>query len=121
MIQLFTNFAACGGGNFLLFPSWYHYLPSTNDPTTGLCTPSLTNITDVWLIIAAVIEILLRIAGLAAVVLVVYGGIQYTTSQGEPDKTSKARTTIINALTGLAIAVLAASAVAFIAGRFSGA
>ena len=112
-LPLITHFAAaCKGGGFLGFPHWYEYLPCNGG------VPALTNINDVWLVVAAIIEILLRIAGIVAIVLVIYGGIQYTTSQGEPDKTTKARSTIINALTGLAIAILAASLVAFVAGRF---
>jgi len=99
---------------FLGFPYWYSYLQCQGTPPQ----PELTNINDIWAIVAAVIEILLRIAGIVAVFLVVYGGIQYITSQGEPDKTTKARSTIINALTGLVIAILAASLVSFVAGRF---
>jgi hypothetical protein len=114
MIQLFTTFAACStGGSFLGFPHWYEYLPCNGS------SPGITNINDVWLIVAAVIEILLRVAGLAAVVLVIWGGVQYMISQGEPDKTGKAKDTILNAIIGLAIAILAAGIVSFVARRFS--
>lgn len=118
MINL-TNFAAsaCSSPNFLGFPTWYAYLPKSS--VNGQCTPSLTSINDIWLIVAAVIEILLRVAALAAVFMVIYGGVAYTTSQGEPDKTSQAQNTIINALVGLLIAVMAAAFVQFVAGKFS--
>jgi hypothetical protein len=82
-----------------------------------VCNPQLTDLSNIWLIAAAIIEILIRLAALAAVFYVIYGGITYMLSQGEPDKTTKARQTIINALAGLAVAVVAAAAVAFIAGR----
>jgi hypothetical protein len=55
-----------------------------------------------------------------AVGYVIYGGIQYVTSQGSPDATKKAQQTIINALIGVVLAVLAASIVAFIGNRFGG-
>jgi hypothetical protein len=112
---LLSNFAAgCpGGGSFLGFPTWYEYLPYAK----GTCDRSLQNLSDIWLIIAAVIEIMLRIAAIVAVIFVIYGAISYVTSQGEPDKTAKARDTIVNALVGLAIAVTSAGIVAFIAGR----
>jgi hypothetical protein len=103
------------GGSFLSFPTWYHYLPGVYD-TNGACAPQVGHLSDIWLIIAAVIEILLRIAALIAVGFVIYGGIQYATSQGNPDQTSQARTTIINAFIGLAITVIAATVVSFIAG-----
>jgi hypothetical protein len=118
MPAYFTQFAAaCKGGGFLGFPTWYHYLPSNT--VNGVCTPSIQRLGDVWLIVAAVIEILLRVAGIAAVIFVIIGAISYITSQGQPDKTAKARDTITNALIGLAIAVIAASLVAFIAGHVS--
>jgi len=105
----------CAGGGFLGFPTWYEYLPGNQ--AGGGCVPALTSLSDIWLIVAAVIEILLRVAGILAVVFVIYGAISYITSQGEPDKTAKARDTIINALIGLAIAISSAALVAFIAGR----
>lgn len=107
----------CSGGSFLGFPTWYKYLPGHIDDN-GTCSPELGSLSNVWLVVAALIEIMLRVAALLAVGLVIYGGISYMTSQGEPDKTAKARGTIINALVGLVIAVIAATTVGFIAGRF---
>lgn len=106
--------APCPGGNFLFFPTWYKYLPGRVDKN-GLCSPTLGSINDIWLIVAAVIEILLRVAALAAVAFVIIGGVRYVVSQGEPDKTNQARSTIINALIGLLLAVTAATFISFIA------
>ena len=110
---LFSNFAAatCSEGSFLGFNTWYHYLKLTSD-----CSPQISSLNDMWLIVAAVIEILLQVAALVAVVFVMIGGFNFVTSQGEPDRTSKARGAIINALIGLVIAVLAAVITGFIAG-----
>jgi ABC-type Fe3+ transport system permease subunit len=111
MIQLFTTFAADKCSHFLTFPTWYEYI---HDP--GNCKAiQITGINDVWLIVAAVIEILLRVAGIFAVVFIMYGGFQYLTSQAEPDKVNKAKHTIINALVGLIIAILASVIINFIA------
>ena len=60
----------------------------------------------------------LRLASIAAIAMVVYGGVQYIMSQDEPDKTKQARSTIINALIGLVVAVAATTLITFIAGRF---
>ena len=79
----------------------------------------IDNITDVWLIVAAVIEILLRVAGMFAVAFVIYGGFRYVTSQAEPDEVNKARQTIISALVSLAISILAAVTINFIAGSIA--
>jgi hypothetical protein len=116
--QLLSHFAAsCSStSSFLAFPTWYEYLPSTT--VGGICTPQLNTLTDVWLIVAAAIEILLRVAALVAVGYTMYGGFRFITSQGEPGKTAQARDTIINGLAGLAIAVISGILVGFVAGRF---
>lgn len=127
MIDFLYRFAAsCSGGGFLGFPTWYKYLPGRTEDVqdTGrtigtVCTPQITSLSDVWLIVAAIVEILLRIAGLAAVALIVWGGIQFITSQGEPERAAKARGTVINAVVGLIIAVTATVLVTFVAGRFN--
>lgn len=121
-LRLITSVAAgsgpdCSKSSFLGFPTWYKYLSPTNQ--NGLCTPHLDKLSDIWLVVAAVIEILLRLAALVAVFAVLYGGILYVTSSGEPEKTTKARATLTNGLVGLVIAVIATATVVFIAGRFA--
>jgi hypothetical protein len=69
------------------------------------------------LVALALVDVLLRLAGLAAIFFIVYGGIQYTTSQGNPDATAKAQNTIVNALIGLALSVVAVAGVSFLANR----
>ena len=107
-----------------LFPTWYKYLDSQTspdpDPLTGatVCQPKINGINDIWKVVAAVLELLLRLATLIAIGFVVYGGVTYTLSQGAPDKTKQALTTIIDALVGLVIAIVATALVSFIAGRF---
>ena len=112
MITLLSHFAAADScSSFLGFPTWYEYIKAPG----GACSAQLSNLSDIWLIVAAIIEIMLRIAALVAVSFVIVGGIQYLTSQGEPEKTNHARQTILNAVIGLAIAVLAAVVINFIA------
>jgi ABC-type Fe3+ transport system permease subunit len=113
-IANFVQFAAatCSTKLFDILPTWYEYLPQVN------CQPTFKSLSDIWLILAAIIEILLRLAALAAVAFVLYGGIMFTTSQGSPDQANQARTTVINALIGLAIAVTASIFVAFLADKF---
>ncbi len=126
MIQLITsyiqNFAAsCGGGSFFGFPTWYKYLDGVSSNIDGakVCTPQVTGLTSIWLIGLAIIEILLRIAILAAIAYVMLGGLKYVTARGNSDKLENAKTSIIDALTGLAIAIAATAVVAFVAGRFT--
>lgn len=109
------------GGNFLAFPKWYKYLDGTlTTSSTGAnaCLPRLSSINDVWLVGAAVIEIMLRIAVLGAIGIVIWGGIKFVTSQGEPDRIASARTTIMDGIVGLVISVVATAVVTFVASRF---
>lgn len=108
-------FADDCGKSFLGFPHWYKYLEST-----GNCSPRLTGINDIWLIVLAVVEILLRVAIIAAITYVLIGGFKYITSTANPEKTADAKNTVIDALVGLIIAVIATAVVAFVAGRFQG-
>ncbi|MDL2341582.1 MAG: hypothetical protein QFB87_00700 [Patescibacteria group bacterium] len=113
--------AHCENTFFGLKP-WYHYLKL--DPTTcdidRTAFHTLGSNSSFLLIGLAVVDDLLRIAGLLAVGYVIYGGIQYITSQGSPDGTSKAQATVLNALIGLAICLVAIGAVSF-AGKALGA
>jgi hypothetical protein len=75
---------------------------------------------DIPLVLLAVIDDLLRIAAITAVGFVVYGAFQFIGSQGDSEATVRARTTIINALIGLALAMTAVSIVTFIGNRLGG-
>lgn len=116
LTQLASLGAPCKGGSFLNFPTWYEYLPGQYD-SKGVCSPALGSLGDVWLIVAAIIEILLRIAALVAVAFIIFGAVSYMTSSGDPEKTSRARGALTDALVGLAIAVLASAVVGFVAGH----
>lgn len=129
----FTNmFAAvtCGqernqGLNKLFgFPTWYEYLPKRN-PNVDLagqqvCSPHISSISDIWLIGLAIVEILLRVAVIAAIIYVMLGGMKYVNARGNAEKTESAKKTVIDALIGLIIAVTATAVVTFIGGRFGG-
>lgn len=116
---------ACNKSGPLGFPTWYKYLNVTKD-AVGKCSVSLsssngqTNFNQIWLIGLAVIDIILRIGVLVAIGYVIYGGFQYMLSQGEPDRTTSAKNTIINALVGLVITLLATAVVTFIGNKFGG-
>jgi hypothetical protein len=118
-----TYAAPCPGGSFLGLPPWFKYLEgrAVTDEATGFetCVPMLQNgLNDIWKVVAAVIELLLRVSSLVAIGFIVFGGVTYILSQGASDKTKQALQTIINALVGLVISIVAAALVGFIAGRF---
>ena len=119
LINMFASTQGCAGPSkaiWNILPTWYEFLPKNT--STGTCQPALNSLSDIWLIVAAVVEILLRVAALVAIIFVIVGGVMDTTSQGSPDQTAKARTTIINALIGLLISVSASLLVGFLAASF---
>lgn len=114
---------------FLGLKPWFAYLPDTafEDPTGGYsCELSGfqlfgndqtgSQLMPIFLVVA---DNLVRIAGLVAVAFVIVGGVKFVTSNGEPERTKQARETIINALIGLAMAILAAAIVEFIGGKLT--
>jgi hypothetical protein len=109
--------ADCRGtsGSFLNFPTWYKYLEPQWDASINGCKLNFEFPNDIAAVGFAVFEIVLRVAGIAAVGYVMYGGFLYLTSTGEPERSKNGRTTIINALTGLFIAMLATAIVNLVA------
>lgn len=115
----------CGDENtsFLSFPTWYKYLDKAPG-AGGKCDIAVpkdaegnTRIdTLVAPVLLAIFEIILRIGGIAAVGFIIFGGFQYLISQGEPDRTKGAKSTILNAVIGLVI-TLSASAIVNLIGR----
>ena len=55
--------------------------------------------------------------GAVAVMMVVIGGIKYASSHGDPQSTAKAKGTVIYAVVGLVISILAVVIVDFVFGR----
>lgn len=64
--------------------------------------------------IKTVINVILSITGVMAVIMIIIGGINYITSQGDPTKTKRGRDTILYGIIGLIIALLAYSIVNFV-------
>jgi hypothetical protein len=115
----FVTHFACGGGSFFGLVPWYQYLTldGTCNVSGGFQVLPESGVSDLLLVALAIVDDLLRIAGLVAVGYIIYGGIMYTMSQGSPDQTGKAQNTIINALIGLVIATLSVAIVTFVGNR----
>ena len=64
------------------------------------------------------IQVLIWIVGIAAVIVIIIGGIMYTTSAGDASKTKRAKDTIFYGIIGLIIALLAYTIVLFVGGQF---
>lgn len=130
MVATFTSFAVIAPAHsyaedpancrrsIAILPTWYKYLDFDKNcdvvvaPGEGAKTAVLVGL--------AIIEMLLVVAGVIAVIMVMIGGFKYVISQGEPEKIGNAKMTIINALLGAVIAIIASQVVAYLAGAFGG-
>ena len=65
-------------------------------------------------IIARVVNILLYIIGAAAVIMIIFGGFKYITSGGDSAGVTSAKNTILYAVIGLIVALLAFAIVNFV-------
>lgn len=94
----------CDGGYLLgILPPWHRGI---NCDDTNLVREFSTQ-EKTRIIVANVTSILTRLAGVVAVAALIVAGFKYTLSHGNPQKASGALTSIIHALSGLAVAVAA--------------
>lgn len=68
--------------------------------------------------IKTIVNILLYILGAIAVVMIVIGGVRYTTSNGDSGAIKSAKDTILYSVIGLVVAILAYSIVNFVLTQF---
>jgi hypothetical protein len=119
------------GGFFGLEP-WYAFMPDELSAPPN-CDVKCFNIfiqnqanecgqkgSDIPGVLLAVVDDLLRISGLVAIAFIIMGAFQYVASRGNPEKTAQAQSTIISALTGLAVALVAVALVSFIGSQLKG-
>lgn len=116
MSVILTSFAKCttstGGSSFLGIEGWYKYLPGTCDKLDF----EKYGIGSAWLVLAGVIDILLRISALVAVGFFILGAFKMVFSQGSPEQIKAARSTMVNSLVGLLIAIFSTWFIGFFMG-----
>ena len=110
--------AQCVGGanrSILGFPTWDQYLDhnAVDCHITGFDFPG-----DLFLVLVALVEIMIRLAAYIATGFVIYGAFKLMAARGQPDKIAEARSTITNAIIGLAISILAVAIISYTASRF---
>jgi hypothetical protein len=82
--------------------------------TGGTCSNDATPISKT---IKLVINILSIVAAVAAVIMIMVGGLRYVTSGGDSSKTASAKNTIIYSIIGLIVVALAQFLVKFVIAR----
>jgi ABC-type Fe3+ transport system permease subunit len=71
-------------------------------------------------VITTVINIMLYVIGAVSVIMLIYGGIRYTTSGGNSNSVTAAKNTILYALIGLVVAIFAYAIVNWVLGELLG-
>ena len=82
--------------------------------------PDPCNANDINGIIQMIINAIIFVIGIVAVVMIIIGGINYATSQGDPSKVKKGKDTILYGIIGLVVALLAYAIVNFVLGALQG-
>ena len=86
--------------------------------TEGLKQVGGNDRTGIGDIVSKVINFLLFFVGVISVIMIIYGGIQYTTSAGDSGKVTNAKNTILYAIVGLIVSILAYAIVNFVVKTF---
>jgi len=68
-------------------------------------------------IVLKIAQLLLILVGVGAVIMIMLGGLQYILSVGDPSKINNAKNTILYAIIGLVVAVLAQVIITFVIRR----
>jgi hypothetical protein len=97
-------------------------LSSPTTSSSAVCTDSQNSSNPIFgkgSVLAKATNIIAMVAGIAAVIMIIIGGFQYVTSGGDSGKAASARSTIIGALIGLVIIVLARTIINFVITRLT--
>ena len=68
-------------------------------------------------LVKLVMNTMFYIVGIVSIVMIIYGGMKYTISSGDPKKVASAKATILYAVIGLIVALFAVAIVQFVSTR----
>ena len=79
---------------------------------------SASKTTDAGEIIQTIVRVLLFLIGAVSVIMIIIGGIRYTTSNGDASQAKAAKDTILYSVVGLIIAIMAYAIVRWVVSVF---
>ncbi len=103
-----------------LAPSHSYFAAAIDDIKGGVDQVNPSGIT-VQGGITAVVNILSLAVGVFSVIMIIYGGFKFVSSAGDPNGIASAKKTIIYALVGLTLAIMAQAIMRVVIGRISSA
>jgi multisubunit Na+/H+ antiporter MnhB subunit len=118
--QLILAFAIVTGVGVMALPASSAMAVNVFDQCAGnstaaVCKSQKDNATPM---VTIIINLLLTALGIIAVIMIIIGGIRYTTSQGDSAGLTNAKNTIVYAVVGLVVAILSYAIVNFVVDRF---
>jgi hypothetical protein len=109
-----------GDSGILGFPNWHRGLECDGDKASGTYHVVMTDIPKtVWTVVLNAVDMLLRVVGILAVVMILVSAFRYLTNGGSEEKIRSAKTSLLQAIVGLVIALLASTIVGFVVGGLS--
>lgn len=120
MTQKIRNFilvalTVLGLGTMTLIPASDTYATTaTNNVTKGFQATDAGNGKTLQQNIRRVVNIILFLLGAIAVLMIILGGVRYVLSNGEASQVTAAKNTILYAVIGLVVAILAYAIVNFV-------
>ena len=91
-----------------------------SEVTSGVSSVNDGNSTDLPSFITNIVNILLFLAGAIAVIVIIIGGIRYVLSSGDSGQVQAAKNTILYAVIGLIVVIMAYAIVNFVINQFQG-
>lgn len=76
-----------------------------------------TNQNSIFGVLKQVINLLITVAGIVSVIMIVVGGIKYSTSGGDAKAISSGKDTIVYSVIGLVVAIMSFAIVNFVLGK----
>lgn len=90
-----------------------------NDDSTKTCGPNKDAECTLGDRVKQVINVLLFIIGVISVIMIIIGGLRYTISNGDSSQITSAKNTVLYAVIGLVVALLAYAIVNFVVVQFT--
>lgn len=91
--------------SLLGYPAWNKGLQC--DDKTGMVVAEGMKLNDVWGIALNIVQWIIVTVGYVALAMIIWSGFQYMIAQGEPSKIESAKSSLLNAVIGLVIALSA--------------
>lgn len=111
-----------GSGATGMFPAWYNGLTANVGGDCVVRSPTDdggTISSFIWTIVLNIVQCLIQAAGWIAAGFIIVGGFQFMLNGSDSAAVARGRTTILNAVIGLVIAIVASSIIKLILGIIS--